>query len=170
MVVTAILRALLDGTGCFSSVGVVGLLVNGHIHFFDQQAVSWDAVSGGENKDVTNDEVVDKHGLGGTVLASENGAGFSHDLSSEAEELLLLSVVAKGSDEGGEEDSEVDAHSFEPHVRHIGPEGEEEVEGRKDQESLVEEVLELVPKDGSVRSNCWKGSLIFSETKNIQSY
>ena len=147
MVVSVVLRALLGRTGRGFSVWVVFLLVDGHVHLLNQEAVSRDTVSCSEQDNVTNDEVADGYTCRGAILASEDGSLLVQNFLSEVQELSFLSVITDRSNEGGKDDSEMDGDGLNPHVGVIRPEGEDEVERREDQEQLVEEVLELVPQD-----------------------
>ena len=100
--------ALLGGSLGSIHVREVLLLVNVHIHFFDKEAVSGDAIALLKEDDVTDDEVLDVDGLGSAVLASEDGHFLAHNFLAQFEELFLFAPVTDGLDGAGKKHGEED--------------------------------------------------------------
>lgn len=109
-----VVRALFDGHFRVIDMLVELLLVNLHVHLFDADAVSWDAVALVEVDDVTNNKVRDVDSLASAVLATEDSHFFVHDFLAESQELLLLTPITEGLDGGGEENSEVNRDTLDP--------------------------------------------------------
>ena len=80
-------------------------------------------------------------------------------------ELLLLAIVAYGSDKSGEQHSETDCDAIEPMVRLATKEAYKKLQRCKHQEQLGHPVLKLLKKKVSVAIDGGQTSLVFSEAK-----
>jgi hypothetical protein len=89
-------------------IGVEELLINLHVHLFNEHAVSRHTVTLIEDDDVTDNEVFDVDSLRGTVLATEDDTLLIHDFGAESEELLLFTPITEGLDHAGEANSDID--------------------------------------------------------------
>ena len=121
-----------------------------------------------EEDNVTNDEFRDVDSLGGSVLPSEDCGLLLHDLSSQVQELPFFSIVAKGLNQCGEADSEVDGYTLKPLVGHVRPEAGDKGHGGENKEQKHQEVVALSPEHLKVRADLWKTAFVFSETKSIR--
>jgi len=135
-----------------------------HVHLFDKEAISWDAVTLVEVNDVTNNKVLDVDSLAGAILATEDSNFFVHDFLTESQELLLLTPVTESLDGSGEENGEVDGGSLDPRS-FSSEDAQDEGDGGEDEQQDDIELIELVPKDGPEGANLRKGSLVFTEAK-----
>jgi len=81
-------------------VFVVHGLVHGNVHLFDQDAVGWDAVSLLNMDDVANNQMAQFDGLSGSEGTSIHRDFLFVDLILEAQELLVLAVVANRGNDG----------------------------------------------------------------------
>lgn len=109
----------LVGALLLNRLGAIGvgeelLLVDSHIHLFEEEAVSGDAVTLVDKDDVTDDEVGYVDGLGCAVLTTQYCHLFVHDLFAESQELLLFAPITEGLNCGREEHGKVDRDTLEP--------------------------------------------------------
>ena len=146
------------------------LLVDMHIHFLDQDAVSGDAIALVEEDDVANNDILRVDSLGGAVLATKYDNLLILNLVLQAQELLLFTPVTEGLDHGGKEDGEVDGDRFEPLLAVdtfllFGEDAHEQRDGGEDQEDLDVPLVELVPQDLPEGADGWQGLFVLSEAK-----
>ena len=166
-----VVAALLFGHFGVHHVCVELFLVNLHIHFLNEEAVSGATVTLVKKDNVTNDEVLNIDGLGGSVGTTEDGNFFVHNFLTEAQKLLLFTPVAEGLDQSGENHGKVDRDGLEPLVLHVLEQADDQRGGTEDKKDLHVELVELVPQDGPERADSWQRSLVFAEaklTKNIK--
>ena len=88
-------------------------LVDLHVHFLKQQAVSWDTVSLAKHDNITNDDILVQDCLGGAHGAAEHIAGICLDLILEPQELLLFAPITERLDQTCEQHGEPDRDSIE---------------------------------------------------------
>jgi hypothetical protein len=87
-------------------------LINGYIHLFDQQTISWDSVSLIEVNDISNHQVLDWNGLNSPILSPKDCHQLFVYLLLELEELPLLQPVADTRNEAREEQTSVNGKRF----------------------------------------------------------
>jgi hypothetical protein len=81
--------------GDFSLTSKVHALINHNIHFFNENAVSWNSASLINVDDVSNNYILDLNRLACSKCTSVNGNGCVVNLVFEAEILSLLNPVTK---------------------------------------------------------------------------
>lgn len=96
----------------FGAVLMVHGLVDGDVHFLDQNGVSWDTITLLHVDDVANNKVLDPDGLGGSVGAPVHSDLLLVDFILELEELFVLLMVAGRCNEGLEEQTEVNCQAL----------------------------------------------------------
>ncbi len=166
-----VVAALLFGHFRVHHVWVELFLVDLHIHLLDEEAVGGATVTLVKKDNVTNDEVLNIDGLGGSVGTAEDGNFFVHNFLTEAQKLLLFTPVAKGLDQSGEKHGKVDRDGLEPLVLHVLEQADDQRGGTEDEKDLHVKFVELVPQDGPERADSWQRSLVFAKaklTKNIK--
>jgi len=134
-----------------------------HIHLFDEEAVSWDTVTLGEENDVTDNELLDEDVLRGARLATEDGHFLIHDLLAESQELFLFAPVTESLDGSSEEDGEEDGYTLEPLALLVLEEAEDEGDTSEDDEDPDVELVKLVPQYSEEAADLWEGSLVYAE-------
>lgn len=82
-------------------------MVQSDVHFLQEDAVSWYAVTLLNVNDVANDEVSHSDRLASTEGTSVDSDGLVVDLILELEVLSLLDPIATGGNEGGKEKTTV---------------------------------------------------------------
>lgn len=111
-----ILFLLSEGNGQtlfdFGAVLMVHGLVDGDVHFLDQNGVSWDAITLLHVDDVANNKVLDPDRLCRSVRTSVHSNLLLVDFILEQEELSVFTMVADGCNDGLREQSEVNCQTL----------------------------------------------------------
>lgn len=128
--------------GNINLVRVVHGLIHGDVHLFKEDAICGNAVTLLHVDDITHHQLTHRHRMRSTILAAVDDDDLPVDLVLEAQELLILGVVADGCNERGREDSHEDGEALDvaAGVAHVG---EEEVQGGDDEEEDDVAILEL---------------------------
>lgn len=149
---SVVLRLLLGDTG---SVLSVDALVDAEIELFEDDAVCWDSVALLDTEDVTDDEFTNGDRGGCSEGSSEDGYLLIVNLVLDFEVLLLLDVVAEGSEEAGKHEAEIDGEGFDVALAALvsstgrAEEREDEVDGGDPGHVNDVGVLELSVENGA---------------------
>lgn len=87
----------------------VHALINCHVHFFQEDAVSWNSTSLINFNDITDNQLSHLNGNASTVGTSEHWNNRIVDLILETEELLLLYPVAGARDQSCKQQTSINS-------------------------------------------------------------